>query len=107
MIHVIKHDMDPNSNINYPRKIAQKYVFMKDNILSLNQYRKNPPLSGESLTKDCPWYVVDQLLQVLTNRVMFFGNNFQRKLYDEKSGYKRTPSAYFSFAFRLLHIMVH
>ena len=21
MIHVIKHDMDPNSNINYPRKI--------------------------------------------------------------------------------------
>ena len=107
IIHVIKHDMDPNSNINYRRKIAQKYVFMKDNILSLNQYRKNPPLSGESLTKDCPWYVVDQLLQVLLNRVMFFGNNFQRKLYDEKSGYKRTPSTYFSFAFRLLHIMVH
>ena len=22
MIHVIKHDMDPNSNINYRRKIA-------------------------------------------------------------------------------------
>ena len=22
MIHVIKHDMDPNSNINYSRKIA-------------------------------------------------------------------------------------
>ena len=58
MIHVIKHDMDPNSNINYRRKIAPKYVFMKDNILSLNQYRKNPPLSDESLTKDCPWYVV-------------------------------------------------
>ena len=27
MIHVIKHDMDPNSNINYRRKIAPKYVF--------------------------------------------------------------------------------
>ena len=103
MIHV----MDPNSNINYCRKIAPKYVFMKDNILSLNQYRKNPPLSGESLTKDCPWYGVDQLLQVLLNRVMFFGNNFRRKLYDEKSCYKRMPSTYFSFTFCLLHIMVH
>ena len=25
MIHVIKHDMDPNSNINYRRKIGPMY----------------------------------------------------------------------------------
>ena len=26
MIHVIKHDMDPNSNVNYRRKIAPMWT---------------------------------------------------------------------------------
>ena len=42
MIHVIKHDMDPNSNINYSRKIPPKseflhgFVSLQTSILQLN-----------------------------------------------------------------------
>ena len=42
MIHVIKHDMDPNSNINYSRKIGPLYPSHLPKILM----NKNGSITG-------------------------------------------------------------
>ena len=34
MIHAIKHEMDPNSNINYRRKIAPRSMKMNQDVKS-------------------------------------------------------------------------
>ena len=36
MIHVIKHDMDPNSNINYRRKIGPLSLLRYSSNINLN-----------------------------------------------------------------------
>ena len=40
MIHAIKHEMDPDSNINYRRKIPPLFKFMFRFMLAVPQKRK-------------------------------------------------------------------
>ena len=50
MIHVIKHDMDPNSNINYRRKIGPKSIYF---ILYLHFHKTFKKYLQHSTTQLC------------------------------------------------------